>query len=403
MGYKIMTNNSNSYSIAGSIYANYIIQSIALIVIMQFSSQLCQQLNTDKDGLGFVASGIGVGKISLMFIGGILSDHFGRKPFIFLGMCCYIIFFVGFMFCTNIYIAFALAIFVGAGNSFLDTGSMPALTECFPSSAGTTSVLIKSFISIGSFVLPYIVIFFSDHHLWHGFAFLGFVIFLLINAVNLASKKFPSKNTVIQGSQGHSDYFIGKPNIKIEGICLIIMGFTTTATFVIIFQWLPDIVQAATGMEENESKRLISYYSIASIISVFTTAYTVKKFMKPIIGIILLPLLSAFILILFLFNLTPFMSLIAAIGMGFTAAGGVLQLTLVVMQQLFPNHKGFAVGTMYTLSGMAFIIIPLLLPKLIKMNAGYAVLLDLVIALTSVVLGLIVYSRFKKVVDMNKI
>ena len=106
---------------------------------------------------------------------------------------------------------------------------------------------------------------------------------------------------------------------------------------------------------------------------------------------------------MFLFNLNPTMSLIAAIGMGLTAAGGVLQLTLVVMQQLFPNNKGLAVGTMYTLSGLSFIVIPLVVPELAVTNVSYAILVDFVIASTSVILGLIVYSRFKKVIDMKKI
>lgn len=398
-----MTNNNSSYAIAGSIYANYIIQSIALIIIMQFSEEISKQLDTDLIGVGFVASGIGFGKIFLMFVGGILSDKFGRKPFIYLGMGCYIIFFIGLLFCHNITVAFVLAMFIGAGNSFLDTGSMPALTECFPRSAGTASVLIKAFISMGTLVLPYIVTIFHFLHIWYGFAFIGFVVYLVINLLLLAPRKFPSKNTVICGNEGDSNYFIGKPNIWFEGICLIIMGFTTTATFVIILQWLPTIAEKGIGMDPIEAKQLISYYSTASIISVFTTAFVVKQFVKPIYCIIVLPLLSAGILLLFLFNLSPTMSLIAAIGMGFTAAGGVLQLTLVVMQQLFPGRKGLAVGTMYTLSGLSFIVIPLIVPKLAITNVSYAIIVDLVIALSSVVLGLIVYSRFRKVVDMSKI
>ncbi|OTP92449.1 hypothetical protein B5S43_11785, partial [Gilliamella apicola] len=182
-----------------------------------------------------------------------------------------------------------------------------------------------------------------------------------------------------------------------------IMGFTTTATFVIILQWLPAIAEKGIGMDQMAAKQLISYYSTASIISVFTTAYIVKKFIKPIFCIIILPLLSVLTLLIFLFNLNPTMSLIAAIGMGLTAAGGVLQLTLVVMQQLFPDRKGFAVGTMYTLSGLSFIVIPLIVPKLAMTNVSYAILVDLVVALSSVILGTIVYSRFKKVIDMKKI
>lgn len=393
----------NSYGIVGSIYANYIIQSIALIVIMQFSLDLSKQLNTDMIGLGYVASGIGIGKIFLMFAGGILSDKFGRKLFIYLGMACYAIFFIGMTFCTNIHIAFCLAIAVGAGNSFLDTGSMPALTECFPRSAGSASVLIKAFISIGTLILPFIVTFFDTNKIWYGWAFLGFTAYLVINSLILFPQNFPNKDTAIKGNGGTENYFKAKPKFEVEGVLLIIMGFTTTATFVIILQWLPTIAINGVNMSDIEAKQLISYYSTASIISVFVTAFIVKHLLKPIYCIIILPLLSAIVLILFYFNISPMMCVIAAIGMGFTAAGGVLQLTLVVMQQLFPTRKGIAVGCMYTFSGLSFIVIPLIVPKLAIYNVSYAILIDFFIALSSVILGSIVFYRFKQVIDMKKI
>ena len=56
-----------------------------------------------------------------------------------------------------------------------------------------------------------------------------------------------------------------------------------------------------------------------------------------------------------------------------------------------------------TISGITFIVIPLIVPKLAMTNVSYAILVDLVVALSSVILGLIVYSRFKKVIDMKKI
>lgn len=391
----------NSYGIVGSIYANYIIQSIALIVIMQFSLDLSTQLNANLVNLGYVASGIGIGKIGLMFIGGLLSDKFGRKLFILLGMSCYAIFFIGMTFCTNIDIAFCLAIAVGAGNSFLDTGSMPALTECFPNSAGSASVLIKAFISIGSLVLPLIVTFFHTNHIWYGWAFLGFTFYLLINSLLILPQKFPHKDTAIKGSEGTGDYFKATPRFEFEGILLILMGFTTTATFVIILQWLPFIAMKSVNM--SDANLLISYYSTASIISVFATAFIVKRFLKPIYCIIILPALSALVMILFYFNISPLMCVIAAIGMGFTAAGGVLQLTLVVMQQMFPTRKGLAVGCMYTFSGLAFVVIPRIVPKLAMTNESYAILLDFFIAMLSVILGAIVFYRFKQVIDITKL
>jgi MFS family permease len=393
----------NSYGIAGSIYANYIIQSIALIVIMQFSNDISKQLNIDLIGIGKIASGIGIGKILLMFVGGVLSDKFGRKLFICLGMACYAIFFLGMPFCTNINIAFCLAIAIGAGNSFLDTGSMPALTECFPNSCGTASVLIKAFISMGSLVLPFIVVFCHQYQIWYGWFFFGFVAYLIVNTLFLLPKQFPHIDTSIKSNECSQSYFIGKPNFGFEGILLIIMGFTTTATFVIVLQWLPTIAIRAVNMSEPDANQLISYYSTASIISVFVTAFVVKHLLKPIFCIIILPALSALILIIFYFNVSPAACVIIAIGMGFTAAGGVLQLTLVVMQQMFPTRKGLAVGCMYTFSGLSFVIIPLIVPELAMFNVSYAILIDFFIAISSVILGSIIFYRFKKVVDITKI
>ncbi|MDF7671109.1 MFS transporter [Orbaceae bacterium ESL0721] len=399
-----MTNQQvHSYGIVGSIYANYIMQSIALIIIMQFSTDLSKQLNTDIIGIGYVASGIGIGKILLMFVGGILSDKFGRKPFIYIGMLCYITFFLGILQCTNIHQAFFLAMIVGAGNSFLDTGSMPTLTECFPHSAGSASILIKAFISFGSLILPFIVTFIDGNQIWYGWAMISFSLFLLINGILLAPKKFPAKNSVMTSDGGEVDYFISKPKFGFEGVLLLLMGFTTTATFAVILQWLPEIAHQGVGMAQDPSKQLISYYSIASILSVFFTSYIVKKLLQPVYCIVILPLLSALFLLLFFLFLTPTMCVIAAIGIGFTAAGGVLQLTLVVMQQLFPKRKGLAVGSVYTLSGIAYILVPSIIPKLTIINVSYAILVDLVIAICSVIFGALVCYRFTKVIDMKKI
>lgn len=395
--------NINRYIIAGTIYANYVIQSIALIVIIQFSTAISQQLNIDIIEIGYVVSGIGVGKMLLMFVGGVLSDKFGRKPFILSGMLCYLIFFIGMLFCANMHVAFVLAIIVGIGNSFLDTGSMPALTECFPASAGSASVLIKSFISIGSLVLPIIVSFFYQYQLWYGWAFIGFSLYLVLNGLLLIPQTFPKTATVIKSTNGDSNYFIRQPCFWFEGICLIIMGFTITATFAVILQWLPIIAEKGINMEPIAAKQLISYYSTASIIAVFAIAYLVKSWIKPIYCIILFPALSAIILVIFYFNLTPTMALIVAIGMGATAAGGVLQIALVVMQQLFPKRKGLAVGTMYTFCGLAFAVVPLVIPSLAEEQVSYAILANLAMALMSVVLGSIVYSRFRVVIDLTKI
>lgn len=401
---------TNSYLIVSSIYANYIMQSIAVIVIMQFSFAFMYQLNTNLIGLGFVASGIGIGKVLMMFVGGVFSDRYGRKPCILMGMICYTCFFIGLIFCTSISQAFILTILAGAGNSFLDTGSMPALTELFPGSASSASVLIKGFISIGTFILPFIVTITYKYHIWHGYALCFFAFYLIVNTILLAFARFPCKHSILSGTKRtksrhkkEENYFIGTPCLFIEGTCLVMMGFTISATFVIIMQWLPEIAMHGVGMNAIAAKQLISDYSMGSIFSVLCTAYIVRMLIKPVYCIILFPLLSALMLGVFLIDLSPFVCKVVAFVMGFTAAGGVLQLTIVVMQQLFPKRKGIGVGLVYTFSGLAFMLTPLIIPKLILFDVRYAILFDCLMALVSMLLGCIVLFRFRQVININKL
>ncbi|MBE7326150.1 MFS transporter, partial [Nocardioides sp. Y6] len=87
------------------------------------------------------------------FILGNLSDRFGRKVFVNLGMACYFTFFVGMALVTNIQLAYGLAILAGIANSALDAGTYTTFIE-MGGRQGSANVLLKAFMSAGEFLLP---------------------------------------------------------------------------------------------------------------------------------------------------------------------------------------------------------------------------------------------------------
>ncbi|WP_434779443.1 MFS transporter [Neisseria sp. Ec49-e6-T10] len=395
---------NNRYGTALSIYINYIVQGVCLIIIIQNIDVLATALNTDAQGIGFVASGYGLGKFLVIFISGILSDKFGRKPFVLLGVFSYIVFLLGILASPNIAIAFAFAVIGGMGNSFLDTGSSPALMECFPKTPGTANVLIKAFISSGNFILPFMVNYFLNNGYWYGWTFIIFTILLAINAFFICLQKYPA--TLSLGADKHvqeqlAPYLIGKPKMHLEGICLILMGFTTTATFLIIAQWIPKIAMQTIGMDPTAARELVSLYSVGSLLSVFVTAFLVQKLVKPVTFLIVYPMISSILLCAFLLFQTDLMCKILAFGMGFSAAGGVLQLAFITMAQLFPKRKGSVLGIVYTMVALAVFIVPIIVPTLAKININYVVAFNLSTALACVVLALIINIRFRKTVNMR--
>lgn len=154
-----------------SLYINYFVHGMGVLILAQNMGALGSQWGTDDAGVAIVISSLGIGRLLVLFVSGALSDKFGRKPFVYLGMLTYIAFFVGILFSPSIAVAYFFGILAGIANSFMDSGTYPALMESFPESPGTANVIIKAFISAGQFALPLIVGLLISTGAWYGWSF----------------------------------------------------------------------------------------------------------------------------------------------------------------------------------------------------------------------------------------
>lgn len=105
---------------AAGLYLNYLIHGMGVLLITLNMAHLQEQWGTDAAGVSIVISSLGIGKLATI-VTGFLSDRFGRKPFIYLGILSYLIFFVGILLTKNIYLAYVFGIMAGLANSFLDS------------------------------------------------------------------------------------------------------------------------------------------------------------------------------------------------------------------------------------------------------------------------------------------
>lgn len=105
-------------------YLNYIVIGVSVIILSMNMDALMEQFGTDRTGFGLVVSGIGIGKFIVLFISGVLSDKFGRKPFILIGMVGFIVYFMGILLSPNVPIALFFAVLAGMCNSFIDAGDL---------------------------------------------------------------------------------------------------------------------------------------------------------------------------------------------------------------------------------------------------------------------------------------
>ncbi|MDU5111189.1 MAG: MFS transporter [Clostridium sp.] len=380
-----------------SMYINYFLHGMGCIILAQNIDFLIEQLNTNKAGVAYIISALGLGRLIVLFISGVLSDKYGRKPFILLGMITYVIFMGGILVSTNVTMAFFFALLAGMANSFMDSGTYPALTECFPNAPGSANVAIKAFISAGQFLLPWIISFLISNNLYYGWSFILCIIIFVINGLFILKLPFPSFKTNEDKKENLSEEKIEnkvKANFWIEGICLILIGFTATATFQIIANWLPSFAREVAGVEQTISLKLISIYSTGSIVSVFVTSILVAKWIKQVRFTFVYPLISLIMLIILWIFPSTLTCIVAAFVIGFSAAGGVLQLALTSMSELFPTSKGKITGIVFTASSISSTVVPSITGILADINLSHVILFDIAVTALGVVLALIVNIRY---------
>lgn len=387
-----------------SLYINYIVHGMGVLILMQNVTALSEKWNTDIAGISGVVAMLGIGRLIAIYISGRYSDILGRRPFVLLGMGIYIIFFAGILISPSVKWAMFCAVLAGIANSCLDSGTYPALMESFPNAAGTANVLIKAAVQIGQFALPIIISLISSKGMWFGWSFVICIVLLIANAIFISRVDFPDAIDVSQKKEEVSNNVteLKKPaKMWVDGLAFIFYGFISQATFYLISQYISLYGREVAMMSDSAAALLVSYYSMGSLVCVGVTALVAFK-VKPIYLVVPYTLMSfVSIACMWLFP-TPLVLSICAPLVGFFAAGGVMQLGLTVMGEMFPQGKGTITGIFYTFGSIASYVIPVAAGKIIQSNPRGIMLFDTVIAGIGFGLALIMYVRYKAIVGTKK-
>lgn len=394
----------NYNGLIGSLYTNYIFQGIAAIIISQNLKQLTAYWGASVQEVMLVMSAIGLGRLLILYFAGTISDKVGRKKTILLGMLCYLIFFGGILISKNYIQGFIFALFAGFSNAFLDTGTYPTLVEAYPESkdSSSLSVLNKAFISLGQFLLPFGMRIILTQQLFFGYIFFLCFVILLINLFVMLRQSYPEvivEQTIVEEIKETTF----KPRMKLEGLALIIFGFTSVSTFNIFITWVPTLAERLQLMSEKDSLILISIYSVGSFISVFFTSYLVKKNISSTFLLVACGGLSTIVLLLLTLFPSAFMLMVAAIGVGVFSAGGVWQLALALLLEFFPTRKGRITSYYSLASALSVMIIPYATGYLSELHFISIFWLDIFLTFVGFVCTVVIYIRYKQLQEQTSL
>ena len=388
-----------------SLYLNYFVHGIGVLILAQNMDALAARWGSLADVMSVIGM-LGIGRLIVLFVSGKLSDKYGRKPFVLLGMITYIAFFLGILVSPTTAVACVFGILAGIANSFLDAGTYPALIESYPESASTVTVLLKAFISAGQFLLPLFIGVLVMMNAWYGWSFIVAAIILALNFVIMLKMGFPAMNRVGNSDKNDaSEAPVEAPKSKwyLEGICFVLYGYISQATFYLISQWLTKYGVAVAQMPDLAARSLMSYYSIGSLACVFFTAFITKKGVRPITLLVVYTLISTLAIGGLYYYPSASLAPILSAVVGFSAAGGVMQLGLVMMTEMFPKGKGTMTGIFYTTGSIASFTIPVVTGYMADSGINSIMGLDAAIALAGFIVACIIYVRYNSVMKNRKV
>ncbi|EOH72189.1 MULTISPECIES: MFS transporter [Enterococcus] len=385
-----------------SLYFNYIFQGMAAIILSQNMTNLKIHWQATTAQVTLVMSAIGLGRILSLYFSGYFSDKFGRKKTVLIAIGSYMIFFCGMLFSSNYQLAFFLAMFGGISNAFLDTSTYPTLVEAYPDERvnSSLSVLNKAFISLGQFLLPFITRYLLQHDLFFGWPFILCALCLFANMFYLLFARFPKSTTIIKKDTEIVTKNIPKNrgNFKIDGIALLIFSFVSVSLFNIFILWIPQYAESMQIVSHENSLIFVSLYSTGSFISVFFTSGIVKRGINIPKFISFCLSVSGISLLLMLFYPSFATVVVSSICIGIFAAGGIWQLGLALMLELFPKHKGKCTSYYSLATSVSIMVTPYITGILSEQKITYVFWFVILLNVIGLAASLVIVHRYNKLV-----
>lgn len=399
-------NNKKVYFLTALVlYFTYLLHGIGVSILSQYKANFAEQwgAKTLADGTFDVSivltviAALGLGRLISLPIAGPLSDKLGRKASGVIGLACYVVYFAGIVFSPNMYVAYIFALFGGIANSFIDTCVYPSLMEIFKKKGEVANLFVKFTISIGQFILPFMIGFVAANNMSYKSLFYLAAILLAVTAVLVAILPFPNvggKESTEKAASGKKQ----KLKLSPTNLIIVFIGFTCTSTFQL---WLNANQELGKLYGMEDPSVIQSWYAIGTIVAILVTTFLInKKILSSTQIIVLYPTISAIMLMIIYFVETPAIMLIGGFVLGYAAAGGVLQLVTSLAVEMSPENGGKMTSLVMIASSLANYIILTAAGAITKAGGiqgpKYVVIFNLVITVIGVALAVYVNKKHKQ-------
>lgn len=371
------------YITALALYITYFVHGIGVSILSQYKESLAEAWQAPGISTVLqVIAALGLGRLVALPLSGYVSDRFGRKVSGLIGILFYAVYFFGIAVTSSPKMAYGLAVLGGIANSFLDTCVTPTILEMFGEKGGTANMFTKFSMSIGQFLLPFMIGAATTMALSYRALFYIMGGLIALDGALIAFLPFPK-------TKKGEDHMKAPFTIKKEALPAIFMGFTATSTFIL---WLNCNQELGALYGMADPSKIQSFYALGTIVAILATAFIVLKKWSTEDVLIAYPVISLLALIGVYFIKTPLAAIVAGFLIGYGGAGGVLQLVVAEANSYYPDHKGKITSVVMIASSIANYVVLALAGKitaLLATNAPrYVLVLNMAVTLASIFLAL---------------
>ncbi len=372
-----------------ALYFTYFIHGIGVSILAQYKQEFANNWGGNIGLVLQVSSVFGIGRLVALPFAGPMSDKYGRKITAIFGIFMYILYFFGIAQSSSVMIAYVFAIIGGAANSFLDTSVIPSVLEIFEDKGDIASMFTKFSMSLGQFILPFGIGYVANNSLSYRTLFYLAAILLVADGLLILTLKFP-KSTSAGLSRSQS-----KMKFDRGSIALILLGFTTTATFQL---WLNCNQELGLLYGVSNPSKIQSLYAVGTVCAILFSSFIMLRKFKPVQVLVIYPFISLLTLVLVYFVRNAAMVKLAGFLIGFFAAGGVLQLVTSTANAMYKENKGKITSIVMIASSIGSYIVLSIAGKLTNSFGDTGpikvVLLNIIITTIGVLLALFVNKEY---------
>ena len=374
--------------VAGSIMGQYKQELAGL-----WGAQILADGTYDVSGVLAVIAALGLGRLIAYPFAGPISDRFGRRVPALVGCALYLIFFAAVCYTHSYALAYILGICSGAANGFLDVSITPSCMEIFKEKGTIANIFTKLSISIAQFLLPFAIGFVAAEALPFSTIFIFCAALIAVTGIALCFLPFPPFERVVKVKGQKKEHMKLSPS----AIILIILGFTTSSTFMI---WLNCYQELAISYGIADPSKVQSLYSIGIVLALFANAALLARGLKPSKILVIYPSCAAVTLAAALLIQQGWICYPAGFLMGFFAAGGVLQLVTSVAVEMFPRNRAVMTSIVMISSSIANYAVLSIAGALTSIGGANGprliMIFNIAITVVGIVLAVILNARFDK-------